>query len=101
MATSNTIVVDDYLDDNSVRVCLLGRRVSSQFKFRKIGSSSSITIEVPHLSKSIGLILSAVVSSSYEMKERNNDAIIKCQSNSKYSRRQYGVFSFSKPVILI
>jgi hypothetical protein len=80
-AFHNTIAVYDYgYSYNSVHVCLPGCKVPRQFKFRTIGSTSSITIEFPHPSKSFGLIFSVVVSSSYGMKEHGkNGALIKCQ----------------------
>ncbi|MCH91188.1 disease resistance protein, partial [Trifolium medium] len=89
VAFHNTIAVYDYgYSYSTARVCLPGCRVPRQFKFRTICSSSSITIEPPHLSKTFRLIFSAVVSSSYGMKERDNDAIIKCQSYSEDGRRK-------------
>ncbi|MCI08684.1 putative disease resistance protein (TIR-NBS-LRR class), partial [Trifolium medium] len=96
-AFHNTIAVDTYgYGYNSVDVCLPGRRVTRQFKFRTIGSSSSITIEFPHPSKSFGLIFSAVVSSSYGMKEHGNGALIKCQRYSEDGSRKSIDYSFIK-----
>jgi Leucine-rich repeat (LRR) protein len=109
-AFHNTIAVYDYgYSYNSVHVCLPGRKVPRQFKFRTIGSTSSITIEFPHPSKSFGLIFSVVVSSSYGMKEHGkNGALIKCQHYSEdgsskflmHSEKVFKVKTFTNEVQL-
>ncbi|MCI32073.1 putative disease resistance protein (TIR-NBS-LRR class), partial [Trifolium medium] len=94
-AFHNTVAVYDYgYSYNSVHVCLPGHRVPRQFKFRTIGSSSSIAIEFPHPSQSFGLIFSVVVSSSYGTKEHGGGALIKCQHYLEDGSREFLTYPF-------
>ena len=90
---------------NSVHVWLPGCTVPSQFKFRTIGSSSSITIELPRLSKNVGFIYSVVVSPSFGMEEQDNNIEIRSvyysESGNRYFISRHDIIDVSLDHVLM
>jgi len=84
-----------------VHVWLPGCTVPNQFKFRTIGSSSSITVELPQVSKHVGFIFSAVVSPSFGMAEHGNKVRINVRChNSAYGHGDLVCWHYIKDVSL-